>query len=66
MEPKHIKRENEKLILVAEVLKEEIDATASADQLLLLNRISRAMADRLSALISEFPYQEFLDACGID
>ena len=54
------------LILVAEVLKQEIDATASVDQLLLLKRISRAMADNLSAAMSEFQYQKFLDACGVD
>jgi len=56
----------EELILVAEVLKKEIDETASADQLLLLNRISRTMADKLAAAISDFQYQEFLDACGVD
>jgi len=48
------------------MLKKEIDETASADQLLLLNRISRTMADKLAAAISDFQYQEFLDACGVD
>ena len=56
----------EELILVAQVLKEKIDGTASVDQLLLLNRISRTMADKLAAAISDFQYQEFLDACGVD